>query len=73
MTLTTKNDNQPDWVIPELGLEEYEGFKLGQKVKHFNDFVYIIHIQKIEDTIFCRCMLTNQASITVAIFNLNLL
>ena len=67
MTLTTLNDNQPEWVKPELGLEEYKEFKLGQKVKYFNDWVYIIHIQKNEETndVFFRGMLSNGASITM--------
>ena len=70
MTLTTINDNQPDWVNPNLGLEESNGFKLGQKVKHNNDVLYIIHIQDIEGEIMCRCMLSNNASITVNIKSL---
>lgn len=72
MTLTTINDNQPDWVDPELGLEEYGGFKLGQKVSHGKDSLYIIHIQEIESTVFCRCMLPNQASVTLPIDQLNI-
>lgn len=71
MTLTTKNDNQPDWVKPELGLEESNGFKLGQKVKHYDDVLYIIHIQNVENETLCRCMLPNQASITLNINQLN--
>ena len=65
MTLTTINDNQPDWVKPELGLEEYKNFKLGQKVKYNNDWVYIIHIQKVEESALFRGMLSNGASITM--------
>ena len=66
MTLTTPNDNQPNWVKPELGIEEYKEFKLGQKVKCGKDMVYIIHIQKdkAEDVLF-RGMLPNGASITM--------
>lgn len=71
MTLTTINDNQPEWVIPKLGLEESNGFKLGQKVKHNNDVLYIIHMQNIDGEIMCRCMLPNQASITLNIKQLN--
>ena len=72
MTLTTSNDNQPDWVKPELGLEESNGFKLGQKVRSEKDTLYIIHIQETSAGIFCRCMLPNQASITLNICQLNI-
>ena len=66
MTLTTLNDNQPEWVKPELGLEEYKEFKLGQKVKFAKDWVYIIHIQKnTSGEILLRGMLSNGASITM--------
>lgn len=66
MTLTTSNDNQPDWVNPKLGLEEYKEFKLGQKVKFYKDWVYIIHIQKQNDNlVLFRGMLPNGASITM--------
>ncbi len=66
MTLTTLNDNQPEWVKRELGLEEYKEFKLGQKVKFSDDWVYIIHIQedKTGEVLF-RGMLPNGASITM--------
>jgi hypothetical protein len=72
MTLTTLNDNQPDWVKPKLGLEEYKEFKLGQKVKVNDDWVYIIHIQKdkAEDVLF-RGMLSNGASITMIYDSIN--
>ncbi len=66
MTLTTLNDNQPEWVKAELGLEIYKEFKLGQKVKFHNDLVYIIHIQELDkNTILFRGMLSNGASITM--------
>lgn len=65
MTLTTTNDNQPDWVKANLGIEEYKEFKLGQKVKYQNDYVYIIHIQKQEGAVLFRGMLSNGASITM--------
>lgn len=64
MTLTTPNDNQPDWVNPELGLEEIYGLKLGQKIYINSSPGYIIHIQKVEDDLFFRIMLPNGASIT---------
>jgi len=65
MTLTTPNDNQPDWVKKDLGLESYKEFKLGQKVKYYKDYVYIIHIQKVENIIFFRGMLNNGVSVTL--------
>lgn len=66
MTLTTLNDNQPEWVKAELGLEIYKEFKLGQKVKFHNDLVYIIHIQELDkNTILFRGILSNGASITM--------
>lgn len=71
MTLTVKSDNQPEWVDSELGLEEFENFKLGEKVAHDKDLLYIIHIQKFDNEIFCRCMLSNNASITLPIHQLN--
>jgi len=67
MTLTVKSDNQPDWVKPELGLEKFKNFKLGEKVKHNKDVLYIIHMQKIDNEVLCRCMLPNNASITLSI------
>lgn len=66
MTLTVSSDSQPEWVNSELGLEHYEEFTLGQKVKFNNEHLYIIHIQKFNtgDVLF-RGMLPNGASITM--------
>lgn len=72
MTLTVKSDNQPEWVNPKLGLEEFGKFKLGQKVRHNKDILYIIHIQNLNSEILCRCMLPNNASITLPINQLNI-
>lgn len=71
MTLTTPNDNQPEWVNRELGLESYEEFILGQKVKHGNDLLYIIHIQEVENEVLFRGMLPNGASITMLYESIN--
>ena len=65
MTLTTPNDNQPEWVDSKLGLEEYKDVKLGEKIKYQKDFVYIIHIQKVEEDVLLRGMLPNGASISI--------
>ena len=72
MTLTVKSDNQPKWVNSELGLEEFEKFKLGQRIKHGDDILYIIHMQKIDNEILCRCMLPNNASITLPLKQLKI-
>ena len=64
MTLTEGNDNHPDWVVGELGLEKYKEFTLGQKITHSKESVFIIHIQEVDGDVFFRLKLDNGASIT---------
>lgn len=47
MTLTVKGGLYPSWLKREEGIESYKEFKLGERVKVFGVYFYIIHIQML--------------------------